>query len=96
MQINANIVLRKLLHLKTKTAPERIESGEKIFLKFLRKGLDIVLQLCYDKPVSKSGTARPPEIQKGGDNMTVLEIIGLLNLLAVVIFGVIDVTKKKK
>ncbi len=31
---------------------------------------------------------------KGGDNMTVLEVLGLLNLLAVVIFGVISVTKK--
>ena len=96
MQSNANIARRKLLHLKTKTAPERIGSGEKIFLEFLKKGLDILVRVCYDKPVSKSGTARPPEIQKGGDNMTVLEILGLLNLLAVVIFGVIDVTKKKK
>lgn len=32
---------------------------------------------------------------RGGDNMTVLEVLSLLNLLAVVIFGVINVTKKK-
>ena len=30
----------------------------------------------------------------GGDAMTALEVIGLLNLLAVVIFGVINATKK--
>ena len=34
-------------------------------------------------------------LQKGGDNMTVLEVIALLNLLAVVIFGVMNITKKK-
>ncbi len=32
---------------------------------------------------------------RGGDNMTVLEVLALLNLLAVVIFGVINITKKK-
>ena len=52
--------------------------------------------ICYDRLVSKSGTARPPEyITSGGDNMTVMEVLALLNLLAVVIFGVITVTKKK-
>lgn len=35
------------------------------------------------------------DLPKGGDNMTVLEALALLNLLAVVIFGVIDITKKK-
>ena len=35
------------------------------------------------------------DLPKGGDNMTVLEVLALLNLLAVVIFGVINVTKKK-
>ncbi len=34
-------------------------------------------------------------LHKGGDNMTVSEVIALLNLLAVVIFGVINITKKK-
>lgn len=43
--------------------------------------------------VSKWGTASL--LHKGGDNMTVLEVIALLNLLAVVIFGVINITKKK-
>ena len=38
------------------------------------------------------GTARPP---KGGDNVTVLEILALLNLIAVVVFGVINVMTKK-
>lgn len=41
----------------------------------------------------KRGTARPPYI--GGDNVTVLETLALLNLIAVVVFGVINVTKKK-
>ena len=41
----------------------------------------------------KRGTAWPPYI--GGDSVTVLETLALLNLLAVVIFGVINVTKKK-
>jgi hypothetical protein len=31
----------------------------------------------------------------GGDNMTVSDVINLLTLLAVVIFGVINVTQKK-
>ena len=52
--------------------------------------------ICYNGPVSKSGTARPPDyIRAGGDNMEILEALALLNLLAVVIFGVIAVTKKK-
>ena len=41
----------------------------------------------------KRGTARPPYI--GGDNVTVLETLALLNLLAVVIFGVISAMTKK-
>lgn len=66
------------------------------FIKICKKGVDILVHVCYDKPVSKSGTARPPEyITSGGDNMTVMEVLALLNLLAVVIFGVITVTKKK-
>ena len=40
---------------------------------------------------SKRGTAPPP---RGGDNVTMQETLSLLNLLAVVIFGVITVTKK--
>ena len=42
--------------------------------------------------LSKRGTARPPYI--GGDELTVLETLALLNLIAVVIFGVVNVTKK--
>lgn len=59
--------------------------------KTFKISLDILARVCNNESV-KRGTARPP---KGGDNMTVLEILGLLNLLAVVIFGVINVTKKK-
>lgn len=43
--------------------------------------------------ISKRGTASL--LHKGGDNITVSEVIALLNLLAVVIFGVINITKKK-
>lgn len=43
--------------------------------------------------ISKRGTARPPYI--GGDNVTVLETLALLNLLAVVIFGVINTMTKR-
>ena len=39
----------------------------------------------------RGGTAR---LQKGGDNMTVQETLMLLNLLAVVIFGIIQIMKK--
>ena len=34
-------------------------------------------------------------LYKGGDNVTVLETLALLNLLAVVIFGVISAMTKK-
>jgi hypothetical protein len=32
---------------------------------------------------------------KGGVSVTVVEVIALLNLLAVVIFGILNLTKKK-
>ena len=35
------------------------------------------------------------DLRKGGDNVTVLECIALLNLIAVVIFGVINTITKK-
>ena len=41
----------------------------------------------------KRGMASPPK--KGGDTVTVQEILMLLNLIAVVIFGIINVMKKK-
>lgn len=47
--------------------------------------------MCYDDCVER-GTAQPP---KGGERMTVSEIIELLNLLAVVIFGIINAMRKK-
>ena len=31
------------------------------FIKICKKGLDMVQTMCYYKPVSKSGTAQPPE-----------------------------------
>jgi hypothetical protein len=48
---------------------------------------------CDISVSGRRGTAWPPYI--GGDGVTVLETLALLNLLAVVIFGVINVTKKK-
>lgn len=47
----------------------------------------------YDILVSARGRRVTPP--KGGDRMAVLEVLALLELLAVVVFGVIDVTKKK-
>lgn len=56
--------------------------------------MTIHLQYATLKP-SKRGTARPPTYKgEGGDSMTALEIIGLLNLIAVVVFGVIQALKK--
>ena len=52
-----------------------------------------IFNVAYDIiTVGKRGTARPP---KGGDNVTVLETLALLNLIAVVIFGVIQAITKK-
>ena len=72
-----------------KKMPRPFRPGQKN----MGKPIDILTHVCYNIDVVKRGTARPPT--KGGDNMTVLEAIGLLNLLAVVIFGVINITKKK-
>ena len=45
--------------------------------------------------LSERGTANPPNHEgEVGDSMTTLEILGLLNLLAVVVFGVIQALKK--
>ena len=32
---------------------------------------------------------------RGGDNVTILEVLALLNLIAVVVFGILNVTTKK-
>lgn len=52
------------------------------------------LQLPFDWSIlftkQEAGTANPPE---GGDAMSVLEVLALLNLLAVVIFGVLNIKK---
>ena len=53
----------------------------------------LTILLCGDLIISgKSGAVILPN---GGDSMTIMEVFALLNLLAVVIFGVIAVTKKK-
>lgn len=63
--------------------------------------VDILSSVCYaesaegESPRRSTRGERLDLLQKGGDNMEILEILGLLNLLAVVVFGVINVTKKK-
>lgn len=58
-----------------------------------KEGLTSYKPVCYAR-TRQEGNGEASYI-RGGDNMTVLEVIALLNLLAVVIFGVINVTKKK-
>ena len=67
---------------------------EKYFEKMLKKGVDKWVGPYYH--IDKQGRNGSPTypIQTGGDTMTVTEIFGLLTLLAVVIFGVIEATKK--
>lgn len=65
-----------------------------ILKKFLKKGPDNTKLVCYiGVKQGRNGSPTYP-IQTGGENMTVSEVIALLTLLAVVIFGVIDITKK--
>ena len=54
--------------------------------------VDTPAKMCYIH-IRREGNGLAPYI--GGDSVTVLETLALLNLLAVVIFGVINVTKKK-
>ena len=56
-------------------------------------GLDVYRLVCYAL-ARREGNGKASYI-RGGDNMTVLEVLALLNLLAVVIFGVINITKKQ-
>lgn len=44
--------------------------------------------------VDKGATANLPD--RGGEKMSVSEIILLLNLIAVVVFGILNLTVKKK
>jgi hypothetical protein len=69
--------------------------AEKNFEKKLKKGVDNGLNLCYH--IAKQGrNGSPPNTKTaGGGTMTISEIIALLTLLAVVIFGIIDAMKKK-
>lgn len=56
--------------------------------------LDIWELPCYiEAKQGRNGSPTNP-IQKGGGNMEVSEILSLLTLLAVVIFGIIDIMKK--
>ena len=60
----------------------------------MKKALDIVEEVCYIRvKQGRNGSPTYP-IQTGGEKMTASEVIALLTLLAVVIFGVIDITKK--
>lgn len=45
--------------------------------------------------IAKRETAKPPVLIAGGDNMEHIEVYTLLNLLAVVIFGIINIMRKK-
>lgn len=63
----------------------------KNILKKVKLGVDILNRVCYNIGKQEGNGLTS---SKGGEQMTVLEIIGLLNLLAVVIFGVISITKK--
>ena len=58
------------------------------------KIFDNIEQLPYNNNQARGGLDLPARM-RGGDNMTVLEVLELLNLLAVVVFGVITITKKK-
>ena len=49
----------------------------------------------YDIIHTSKRAGKPPEQHKqGGDSVTVLEVLALLNLLTAIIFGVINTTKK--
>ena len=69
------------------------ERATKLFSKNFKKGLDILqgYVLGYDQARGKRLDLHRK--RKGGDSMTVLEIFALLNLLAVVIFGVLNAKK---
>lgn len=75
-----------------------ISAASKIIEKILKnqqKVIDKYVIVWYNVNVSKgNGKAHPADYLTGGDNMTVLEVIALLNLLSVVIFGVIAIAKK--
>lgn len=49
--------------------------------------------LCYNRAAIER---RQVVLPRGGDDMTILEVLALLNLLVVVIFGIIDIMMKKK
>lgn len=51
--------------------------------------------MCTGMLIYRQAMGRRVIPPKGGDRMTVLEVLALLNLLAVVVFEVIKVTKKK-
>ena len=68
---------------------------------FWRRRLTEYGALCYNNTAIERRQVVPLGVTyrsnpKGGDNMTTLEVLALLNLLVVVIFGVIDIMMKKK
>ena len=68
---------------------------------FCRHGLTVSGILWYNNTAVGRRRVVPLGVtyqssSKGGDNMTTLEVLALLNLLVVVIFGVIDIMVKKK
>ena len=72
----------------------RKKAVEKYFEKKLKKGVDIWGHPCYYIAKQGRNGSTSPILKWGGDTMTVSEIFGLLTLLAVVIFGVIEAAKK--
>ena len=64
------------------------------YLLLYLKPLDILYLVCHNMFVIKKA-ARLSTSFKGGGNVSTSEVILLLNLVAVVIFGVINITTKK-
>ena len=55
----------------------------------------VALCVIYARVIMRISKRSAARLRKGGDNMTVLEVLALMNLIAVVIFGVIHVVTKK-
>ena len=68
---------------------------KKIFEKKLKKGLTRWGHPCYYTAKQGRNGSPPNTKTAGGGTMTISEIVALLTLLAVVIFGIIDAMKKK-
>ena len=64
--------------------------------KYLKLGLDLWVDPCYiEAKQGRNGSPTYPDTDRWEVvKMTITEVLELLTLLAVVIFGVIEVTKK--